>query len=42
MNKHVQSYLWFLGFLVATRVIVAPILNPMIPKNAAGVPFVQL
>jgi hypothetical protein len=42
MNDKVKSYMWFLGFLVATKIIVAPIVNGMVPKNAAGVPYFQL
>lgn len=42
MNKHVESYVWFLGFLVVTKIVVAPIVNGMVPKNAAGVPYFQL
>lgn len=25
MNAHVKSYLWFLGFLAVTKVVVAPV-----------------
>lgn len=25
MNAHVTSYLWFLGFLAVTKIVVAPI-----------------
>lgn len=42
MNAKVESYMWFLGFLVVTKVVVAPIVNSMVPKNSAGVPLFQL
>ena len=25
MNAHIKSYLWFLGFLAVTKVVVAPV-----------------
>lgn len=25
MNAHVKSYLWFLGFMAVTKIVVAPV-----------------
>ena len=25
MNAHIKSYLWFIGFLAVTKIVVAPI-----------------
>lgn len=29
MNAHVKSYLWFLGFMAVTKLVVAPIATNM-------------
>ena len=34
MNAHIKSYLWFLGFMVATKVIVAPV------AKQVGIPYI--
>lgn len=37
MNAHVKSYLWFLGFMLATKIVVKPIadnLNIPLLKDA--------
>lgn len=25
MNAHIKSYLWFLGFMAVTKIVVAPV-----------------
>jgi hypothetical protein len=35
MNSHIKSYLWFLGFMVVTKAVVAPI------AKQVGIPYVQ-
>lgn len=25
MNQHIKSYLWFIGFLAVTKIVVSPI-----------------
>lgn len=42
MPDRMKSYLWFLGFLVVTNVIVAPLIRKVTPKDAAGVPLLNL
>lgn len=42
MKEKAEAFAWFLGFLIITKVVVAPIVNGMVPKNAAGVPLFQL
>ena len=29
MNQHVKSYIWFVGFLALTKIVVAPIAKNM-------------
>lgn len=42
MNKHLVSFAWFLGFLVVTNVVVAPIVRKITPKNKDGQPVIVL
>jgi len=35
VNAHLKSYAWFLGFLIVTKVIVAPM------AKQVGIPYVQ-
>lgn len=35
MNQHVKSYLFFIGFMVLTRAVVAPVAKSM------NIPFVK-
>lgn len=35
MNANVKAYLWFIGFTLATKIIVAPIAKTM------NIPYVQ-
>jgi len=35
MKAHLNAYLWFIGFTLATKIIVAPIAKSM------NIPFVQ-
>lgn len=35
MNAHIKSYLWFLAFAVATKVVVAPMAKQI------GIPYVS-
>lgn len=42
MEHYAKSYGIFLLFLVATNVIVAPIVRKMIPNNAQGTPVITL
>lgn len=35
VSAHLKSYAWFLGFLIATKVIVAPVAKQM------GIPYIQ-
>lgn len=39
MNAHVKSYLWFIGFLALTKIVVKPIadnLNVPLVKDILG------
>ncbi len=40
--EYAKSYGIFLVFLIATNIIVAPIVRKMIPVNAQGVPVITL
>lgn len=42
MTKHAVSFAWFLGFLILTNVVVAPIVRKITPKDAAGNPIINL
>lgn len=42
MNKHLVSYAWFLGFLLLTKIVVAPVLDKIGPKDATGKPLIDL
>jgi len=42
MNKTLVSYGWFLVFMVATNLVVAPIVRKVTPKDASGLPLINL
>ena len=42
MNKHLVSFAWFLGFLIVTNVVVAPIVRKITPKDKNGLPLINL
>jgi len=42
MQKTAISFAWFLGFMVVTNLIVAPIVRKITPKDANGLPLINL
>ena len=42
MKAHLKGLAIFVAYLVVVNVVVAPVVRKIMPKDAAGVPLLQL